>query len=62
MGSGGWLIEEAGLRTVRMTLSTDYEITPTWLNRIAHRPFFRRTTEDLLRRSIRRFGKHLREG
>ena len=62
VGSGGWLIEEAGTRTVRMTLSTDYEIRPAWLNRIAHRPFFRRATEDLLRRSIRRFGKYLREG
>ena len=58
--SGGWLIEEAG--TVRMTLSTDYEIRPRWLNRIVHRPFFRRATEDLLRRSIRRFGEYLRTG
>ena len=62
VGSGGWLVEEAGPGTVRMTLSTDYEIRPAWLNRIAHRPFFRRITEDLLRRSIRRFGEHLREG
>ncbi len=62
VGSGGWLLEEAGPRTVRMTLSTDYEIRPAWLNRIAHRPFFRRATEDLLRRSMRRFGAHLREG
>ena len=62
VGSGGWLIEQAGPGTVRMTLSTDYEIRPSWLNRIAHRQFFRRATEDLLRRSMRRFGEHLREG
>ena len=62
VGSGGWLLEEAGTGTVRITLSTDYEIRPSWLDRIAHRPFFRRTTEDLLRRSMRRFGEHLREG
>ena len=62
VGSGGWHVEEAGPGTVRMTLSTDYEIRPAWLNRIAQRPFFRRVTEDLLRRSIRRFGEHLREG
>jgi hypothetical protein len=59
VGNGGWLIEEVGTRTVRMTLSTDYEIQPAWLNTIAHRPFFRRATEDLLRRSMRRFGEHL---
>jgi uncharacterized protein YndB with AHSA1/START domain len=62
VGSGGWLIEEAGTGAVRMTLSTDYEIKPSWLDRIAHRPFFRRATEDLLRRSIRRFGEYLRKG
>ena len=61
VGSGGWLIEEEGTGTVRMTLSTDYEIRPSWLDRIAHRPFFRRATEDLLRRSMRRFGECLRE-
>jgi uncharacterized membrane protein len=61
VGSGGWLLEEAGPGTVRMTLSTDYEIQPAWLNRIAHRRFFRRATEDLLRRSIRRFGEYLRK-
>ena len=59
-GSGGWLIEEVGTGAVRMTLSTDYEIQPAWLNTIAHRPFFRRVTEDLLRRSMRRFGEYLR--
>ena len=62
VGSGGWLIEEVGMGAVRMTLSTDYEIRPAWLNRIAHRQFFRRVTEDLLRRSIRRFGEYLRRG
>ena len=59
VGSGGWFIEAEGTGAVRMTLSTDYEIRPAWLNRIAHRPFFRRATEDLLRRSIRRFGEYL---
>jgi hypothetical protein len=43
-----------------MTLSTDYEIQPAWLNKIAHQPFLRRATEDLLRRSMRRFGEYLR--
>ncbi len=62
IGSGGWLVEDAGERTVRMTLSTDYEIKPAWLDRIAHRPFFRRLTEDLLRRSMRRFARHLKKG
>ena len=60
VGSGGWLIEEVGTGAVRVTLSTDYEIQPSWLNTIAHRPFFRRVTEDLLRRSMRRFGEYLR--
>jgi hypothetical protein len=45
-----------------MTLSTDYRIRPAWLDRMAHRPFFRRLTEDLIRRSLRRFEAHLREG
>lgn len=58
-GSGGWYVEEAGTDTVRMTLATDYKINPSWLNTIAHRPFFRGLTEDLLRRSIRRFEKGL---
>ena len=60
-GSGGWLIEDAGVGTVRMTLWTDYTIHPAWLDRIAHRPFFRRMVEDLIRRSMRRFDAHLRE-
>jgi uncharacterized protein YndB with AHSA1/START domain len=59
-GSGGWLVEEEGPRTVRMTLSTDYRVRPAWLDRIAHRPFFRGLTEDLLGRSIRRFEEHLK--
>jgi uncharacterized protein YndB with AHSA1/START domain len=59
VGSGGWLLEEAGPRTVRLTLSTDYTVKPAWLDGIAHRPFFRGLTEDLLRRSIRRFERFL---
>jgi uncharacterized membrane protein len=62
VGGGGWLVEEQGAGTVRMTLSTDYRIRPAWLDRMAHRPFFRRLTEDLIRRSLRRFEAHLREG
>jgi uncharacterized protein YndB with AHSA1/START domain len=58
-GSGGWLLEDAGPGTVRLTLSTDYTVKPAWLDRIAHRPFFRGLTEDLLRRSIRRFERCL---
>lgn len=61
VGTGGWLLEEAGAGAVRMTLFTDYQVKPGWLNRIAHRPFFRGITEDLLRRSMRRFEQHLRE-
>lgn len=59
-GAGGWLVEEVGVATVRMTLATDYRVKPAWLNAIAHRPFFRGLTEDLLRRSIRRFEERLR--
>lgn len=59
-GAGGWLVEEEGKDTVRMTLSTDYRVRPAWLDRIAHRPFFRGLTEDLLGRSIRRFEDHLK--
>ena len=61
-GSGGWLIEDEGTGAVRMTLWTDYRIHPGWLDKIAHRPFFRRLTEDLIRRSLRRFDAHIREG
>ncbi|MDP9479516.1 MAG: SRPBCC family protein [Actinomycetota bacterium] len=60
-GTGGWLVEEEGRLTVRMTLATDYRVRPAWLDRIAHRPFFRGLTEDLLGRSIRRFEDHLKK-
>ncbi len=46
---------------MRITLSTDYRVRPAWLDRIAHRPFFRGLTEDLLGRSIRRFEEHLKK-
>jgi hypothetical protein len=59
-GSGGWRVERSGPIAVEMTLATDYSVRPAWLNRIAHRPFFRRLTESLLRRSIRRFEQRLR--
>ncbi len=58
-GSGGWLLEEEGAHAARLTLSTDYEVRPHWLDRLAHRPFFRGLTEDLLGRSVRRFERHL---
>ena len=60
-GAGGWLVEDEGAQTVRMTLSTDYRVRPAWLDRIAHRPYFRGLTEDLLGRSIRRFEEHLKK-
>lgn len=59
-GVGGWHVQETGPNTVEMALATDYTVQPAWLNRIAHRPFFRGLTEDLLRRSIRRFEERLR--
>lgn len=59
-GTGGWYVEEAGTDTIKMTLATDYQVKPAWLNALAHRPFFRALTEDLLRRSIRRFEQELR--
>jgi ribosome-associated toxin RatA of RatAB toxin-antitoxin module len=62
LGGGRWLVEEEGAGTLRITLSTDYRIRPSWLDGIAHRPFFRGLTEDLIRRSMRRFEAHLREG
>lgn len=61
-GGGGWLIQEAGEQTVRMTLTTDYEVEPEWLNTISHQPFFRGLIEQLLRRSMRRLGERLGEG
>lgn len=54
VGGGGWILDQAG-DAVRMTLWTDYEVKPAWLDRLANRPFFRGVTEDLLRRSMRRF-------
>ena len=56
VGRGGWELEGAG-DAVRMVLSTDYEVEPGWLNRLANRPFFKGVTEDLLRRSMRRFAE-----
>ena len=61
-GSGGWLVEQEAPGAIRITLSTDYLIRPTWLDSLAHKPFFRRLTEELLKRSMRRFDAHLREG
>ena len=58
-GTGGWYVEGAGPNAVEIKLATDYGVRPEWLNRLAHRPFFRRLTEDLLRRSIRRFERRL---
>ena len=58
-GSGGWLLEEEGAQAARLTLSTDYKVRPRWLDRLAHQPFFRGLTEDLLGRSVRRFERHL---
>ncbi len=58
VGGGGWTLEENGYGT-RMTLSSDYEVEPAWLNTLANRPFFRGVTEDLLRRSMRRFVERL---
>lgn len=61
VGNGGWNLEASGSNAVGITLFTDYQVKPGWLNRIAHRPFFRDITEDLLKRSMRRFESHLRE-
>lgn len=60
-GRGGWLLEEAG-DLVRMTLSTDYSVEPPWLDKLAHRPFFRALISDLLSRSLRRLEDGLEEG
>jgi uncharacterized membrane protein len=62
IGSGGWLVEQEAPGAVRMTVWTDYLIRPPWLDKLAHKPFFRRLTEDLLKRSMRRFDAHLRSG
>ena len=61
IGTGGWYVEQTGPNTVEISLSTDYGVKPAWLNSLAHRPFFRRLTEDLLKRSIRRFEKKIRQ-
>ena len=61
-GNGGWILEEAGRNAVTMALRTDYRVQPAWLNRLAHRPFFRRITGDLLKRSLRRLEARLRAG
>lgn len=64
-GGGGWLLEDlggAGVEAgelVRMTLSTDYSVEPPWLDRLAHRPFFRGLISDLLGRSLRRLEHEL---
>jgi len=62
LGGGGWLVEEEAPGAIRITIATDYRIRPSWLDKVAHKPFFRRLTEDLLRRSMRRFDAHLRKG
>jgi ribosome-associated toxin RatA of RatAB toxin-antitoxin module len=62
LGGGGWLVEEEAPGAIRITIATDYRVRPSWLDRLAHKPFFRRLTEDLLRRSMRRFDAHLRNG
>lgn len=58
-GMGGWHIEAIGPGVVCMTLASDYDIEPAWLNEIAQRPFFRGVTMDLLGRSMRRFARRL---
>ena len=59
-GTGGWTVERTGPNAVRLSLTTDYHVSPAWLDRLAHRPFFRRLTEDLLKRSIRRLEARIR--
>lgn len=56
-GYGGWLLEETGREKgeiLRVTLSTDYSVEPPWLNKLAHKSFFRGIISDLLSRSLRR--------
>jgi uncharacterized membrane protein len=62
VGSGGWLVEQEAPEAVSITVFTDYLIRPAWLDNLAHKPFFRRLTEDMLKRSMRRFDAHLRYG
>lgn len=59
-GTGGWHVEQVGPATTRLSLATDYHVSPAWLDRLAHRPFFRRLTEDLILRSIRRLERRIR--
>lgn len=59
-GTGGLTVEGEGKEAVRVTFTTNYVVEPRWLDRIAGRPFFRRAANDLLRRSLRRFGLYLR--
>ena len=56
VGRGGWTLE-GDVGAVRMVFSTDYDVEPGWLNRLANRQFFRGVTQDLLRRSMRRFAE-----
>ncbi len=60
-GTGGWAVEDLG-SAVKMTFQTSYEINPPWLDQLANLPFFRGVVEELLRRSMRRFIEHLKEG
>jgi uncharacterized membrane protein len=62
IGGGGWLVEQEAPGAVRITVSTDYRIRPAWLDNLAHKPFFRRLTEDLFKRSMRHFDAHLKKG
>ena len=59
-GRGGWYVEPVGQANTLLSLATDYHVSPAWLDRLAHRPFFRRLTEDLLKRSIRRLESRIR--
>jgi hypothetical protein len=60
-GAGRCNLEGLG-DAVRISLSTSYEVRLFWLDRLANRPFFRGLAEDLLKRSMRRFGERCREG
>ncbi len=60
-GYGGWLLEAGAPHAVRLTLSTDYEVKPRWLDKLAHRPIFQALTEELLGRSVRRFERYLKQ-
>lgn len=60
-GTGGWTVKALG-GAVEIAFFTSYQVSPPWLDRLANRPFFKNVTEDLLRRSMRRFGESLGEG